>query len=45
MNSEYLVQKDLGNVFSVNIFEVRKQEGKATKVIENNENELVFLTA
>jgi hypothetical protein len=43
MNSEYLVQKDLGSLLSINMLGYRKQVWIATKVIKDNKNEVAFL--
>jgi hypothetical protein len=43
VNSEYLIQKDLGSLFSIHILGDRKQVYIATEVIKNNKNEVAFL--
>jgi hypothetical protein len=43
INVEYLVLKDLGSLFSINIPGDREQVCIATEVIKNNKHELTFL--
>jgi hypothetical protein len=43
MNSEYLVQKDLGSLLSIDILVYREQVCIGTEVINDNKNELAFL--
>jgi hypothetical protein len=43
VNSEYFVQKDLGDLFSIDILGDREQVCIATEVITNNKNEVTFL--
>jgi hypothetical protein len=45
MNSEYLVQKDLGSLLSINILGDREQVCIATEAIKNHQNEVAFLVA
>jgi hypothetical protein len=44
-NNEYLVQKDLGSLFSINILGDREQESIATEAIKNYKNKVTFLVA
>jgi hypothetical protein len=45
MNSQYLVQKDLGRLLSIYILGDREQVLIATKAIKNHQNEVIFLVA
>jgi hypothetical protein len=45
VNSECLVEKDLGSLLSINILGNREQVCIVTEVIKNNKNEVVFLVA
>jgi hypothetical protein len=45
VNSEYLVQKDLGSLLSINILRYREQVYIATEEIKDNKNKVTFLVA
>jgi hypothetical protein len=45
MNSEYLIQKDLGSLFHIDIFREKKQVFIATEAIKNNKNKFTSLVA
>jgi hypothetical protein len=45
MNCEYLLQKDLGSLFCINILGDREQVCIATEAIKNNKNKITFLVA